>query len=187
MRFAIAAAVLVVAASSAYADAPRTVRGETIHVEGKAPPGTPPKPVKRYRAIAPRYSDYAIEHDTWARAWLLLDIDTRGVVTRVKLLHRPGAELDQIAIDTAMKMRFEPARDAGGMAQETHLVWTIEWPSYGWLIAHEGLATKIPASVQGVTCAGSGAPLNLDEVHPVFRDCTMPDLSKVDALPWLTK
>src|SRR3954447_20790574 len=96
--------VLLALTSVASADAPRTVRGETIHVEGKAPPGTPPRPMKRYRAIAPRYSDYAIEHDTWARAWLLLDIDARGVVTRVKLLHRPGAELDQIAVDTAMKM-----------------------------------------------------------------------------------
>ena len=46
----------------------------------------PPRPVKNYQRIAPAYSDYAIEHDTWARAWLLLDISERGDVTRVKLL-----------------------------------------------------------------------------------------------------
>lgn len=185
MRSALALAVFLAATSAASAETPRTLRGETIHVEGKAPPGTPPRPMKRYRAIAPHYSDYAIEHDTWTRAWLLLDIDTRGVVTRVKLLRRPGADLDQIAIDTALKMRFEPARDAGGAVVESKLLWTIEWPSWGWLIAHEGLATKIPASVQGVSCANSGEPLNLDAVHPVYRDCTLPDLTKVDALPWI--
>lgn len=186
MRVALAACLILVT-SSAFAETPQTVRGETIHVEGKAPPGTPPKPAKKYHAIAPHYSDYAIEHDTWARAWLLLDIDARGVVTRVKLVRRPGADLDQIAIETAMKMRFEPARDALGAPKASRLLWTIEWPSWGWLIAHEGLATKIPASVNGVPCAGSGQPLNLDSVHPVYRDCAMPDVSKIDTLPWQTK
>jgi hypothetical protein len=187
MRLALAVVLVALLPATASAEVPRTVRGETIHVEGKAPPGTPPKPAKKYHAIAPHYSDYAIEHDTWARAWLLLDIDSRGVVTRVKLLRKPGADLEQIAIDTAMRMRFEPARDAGGAPKASHLVWTIEWPSWGWLIAHEGLATKIPASVNGVPCAGSGQPLNLDAVHPVYRDCAQPDLSKIDSTPWITK
>lgn len=187
MRAALVAVAVASLMGSAAAETPRTVPGETIHVEGKAPPGTPPKPVKRYRAIAPQYSDYAIEHDTWTRAWVLLDIDARGVVTRVKLVRKPGADLDKIAIDTAMKMRFEPARDALGAPKRSLLLWTIEWPSYGYLIAHEGIATKIPSRVEKVPCAGSGAPLNLDELHPVYRDCTMPDTSKLDSLPWVTK
>ncbi|HTL38709.1 MAG TPA: energy transducer TonB [Kofleriaceae bacterium] len=187
MKLALAGVLVALLGADARAETPRTVRGETIHVEGKAPPGTPPKPAKRYHAIAPRYSDYAVEHDVWARAWLLLDIDARGAVTRVKLVRKPGADLDQIAIDTAMKMKFEPARDALGAPKASQLLWSIEWPSWGWLIAHEGLATKIPASVNGVPCAGSGQPLNLDAVHPVYRDCTLPDVSKIEALPWQTK
>jgi hypothetical protein len=187
MNRALSAGLVALLSGSALAETPRVVPGETIHVEGKAPPGTAPKPAKKYHAIAPRYSDYAIEHDTWARAWLLLDIDARGVVTRVKLVRRPGADLDQIAVDTAMKMKFEPARDALGAPKASWLLWTIEWPSWGWLIAHEGLATKIPASVNGVPCADSGQPLNLDSVHPVYRECAMPDVSKIDALPWQTK
>src|ERR1041384_8377672 len=126
MRYAFVVALLAISTIAA-AETPRTVRGETIHVEGTAPKGTPPKPAKKYHAIAPRYSDYAIEHDVWARAWLMLDIDARGQVTRVKLVRRPGADLDQIAIETAMKMRFEPARDALGAPVASRLLWTIEW------------------------------------------------------------
>jgi hypothetical protein len=187
MRVLLAIVLVALVCAPALAETPQTVRGETIHVEGKAPPGTPPKPAKRYHAIAPRYSDYAIEHDVWARAWLLLDIDARGVVTRVKLVRRPGADLDQIAIETAMKMKFEPARDVLGAPKVSQLLWTIEWPSWGWLIVHEGLATKIPASVNSVPCANSGRPLDLDSVHPVYRDCSLPDVSKLDAIPWSTK
>jgi hypothetical protein len=186
MKVALVAVLVALLATTVRAETPQNVRGETIHVEGKAPAGTPPKPAKRYHAIAPRYSDYAVEHDVWARAWLLLDIDVHGTVTRVKLVRRPGADLDQIAIETAMKMKFEPARDALG-PKASQLLWSIEWPSWGWLIAEEGLATKIPASVNNVPCAGSGKPLNLDNLHPVYRDCSLPDTSKIDALPWQTK
>src|SRR6185503_12231859 len=63
-------------------ETPRVVRGETIIIRGTAPPAKLPKGKKRYGRIAPQYSDYMMEHDVWAKAWLLLDINERGVVTR---------------------------------------------------------------------------------------------------------
>jgi hypothetical protein len=166
---------------------PRVVRGETIIIHGTAPPKVMPKAKKRYGRIAPAYSDYAIEHDTWAKAWLLLDIDEQGNVARVKLLKRPGADLDQIAIERGFSMKFEPAQDIHGNAMRSQLVTPIEWPSYWWLIAREGIATKIPEYIGKVPCIGSGAA-NLGSIHPALRDCSpAPDLSKLDEFPWIEK
>ena len=187
------AMALVLAASPALAevkprmgDAPVTVRPETIIIHGKAPPKVAPKPKKRYHRIAPPYSDQAIESNVWAKAWVMLDIDTRGTVQRIKLLKRPGYDLDQIAIDRAFAMRFEPAEDANGYATRSQLVVPIEWPSYWWLVELEGVSTGIPAYAHRIRCAGSG-PMALDSIHPTYRDCSQPDLSKVESEPWITR
>ena len=186
MRTALVLAIAMVS-SIAHAEVPVpvTVRGETIVIEDKAPKVVAPQPNKNYQRIAPRYSDIAIERDVWAKAWLVLALDERGTVTRVKLLKRPGYDLDQIAIDQAFKMKFAPAEDAFGRPMRSQLVWEIEWPSYGWMIAMEGLATRIPPGTNSVPCAGSG-PLHMDSVHPVYRDCSVPDLAKAAAVPWIT-
>jgi len=169
-------------------EAPRAVRGETIIVRGTAPPATMPRGKKRYGRIAPPYSDYMMEHDVWAKAWLLLDIDERGTVTRVKLLKKPGYDLDQIAIDRGFSMRFDPAEDANGNPMATQLVTPIEWPAFWWLIAREGLATRVPEYIEKVPCANSGVPMNLGSIHPMYRDCSpAPDLAKLDDYPWITK
>jgi hypothetical protein len=68
----------------------------------------------------------------------------------------------------------------------TQILWPIEWPSYWWLVTTQGLATRIPTSIYGVPCAGSG-PLNLDSAHPVYRDCSYPEFSKLATERWLTK
>jgi hypothetical protein len=177
---------LVATAAAADAPTPQAVRGETTVIEGNAPAAKPPKGIKHHANIAPPYSDYAIENDVWTRAWLVLDIDERGVVTRVKFAKRPGADLDQIAVERALSMRFSPAEDAIGRPMRTQILWPIEWPSYWWLVTTEGLATRIPTSIFGVPCAGSG-PLNLGSAHPVYRDCSVPDFSKLATERWLTK
>jgi hypothetical protein len=187
MRNAVVVAGMLVAVTAHAETKPQTVRGETIVIEGKAPPVKPPKGVKHYANIAPPYSDYAIEHDTWTRAWLVLDIDERGTVQRVKFLKRPGADLDQIAIDRALSMRFSPAEDATGRAIRTQILWPIEWPSYWWLVSTTGFATGIPTAIYGVPCANSGRPLNLDSAHPVYRDCSMPDFSKATSERWISR
>jgi hypothetical protein len=155
---------------------------ETIVIHDPRPK-VEPKPVKHYSRIAPPYSDYAIEHDKWARAWLLLDVDATGTVTRVKFLHHPGADLDAIAIRQGLAMKFEPARNAKGDAVSRKVLWTIEWPAYWWLVMREGVTTGIPDSVNGVPCAGSG-PWHMKSMHPIYRDCSGPDFTHVATEPW---
>ncbi|HEY5923964.1 MAG TPA: hypothetical protein VIV11_19930 [Kofleriaceae bacterium] len=168
-------------------DKPRIVRGETIIVRGKAPPVKMPKGKKRYGRIAPPYSDWMMEHDVWAKAWLLLDIDERGVVTRLKLLKKPGYDLDQIAIDRGFSMRFDPAEDANGNPMATQLITPIEWPAYWWLITREGIATKIPDYIERVPCYGSG-PWKMGSIHKAYRDCSpAPDLATLDQFAWIEK
>jgi hypothetical protein len=172
--------------SSAFADpAPRQVRGETIEIFDHAPPKVLPKPFKNYRQIAAPYSDYAIEHDTWAKAYVLLDINARGDVDRVKLLKHPGAGLDQIAIDFAFGFKFSPAQDDQGHAIGSQLIWPIEWPSYWWLIAREGVSTGLIDSSH-VPCPGSG-PWHMGSVHPTYKDCKTFKLRAVREEPWIEK
>jgi hypothetical protein len=185
MRNVILAVALMT--SPSFADpTPTTVRGETIIMEGHAPPTVLPKPRKHYERIAPLYSDYAIEHDTWAKAWLLLDVDESGKVARMKMLKHPGADLDIYAIDRAFGMAFDPALDANGHAMRTQIVVPIEWPSYWWMITFSGVATKIPPNIAHVPCRGSG-PMHMGSVHPVYRDCSEPDLAKAATEPWITR
>jgi hypothetical protein len=171
----IAIVMVVMLAAPAFAD-------ETIVIHDPRPK-VEPKPVKHYSRIAPPYSDYAIEHDKWARAWLLLDIDASGNVQRVKFLKHPGFELDDIAIRQGLAMKFEPARNAHGDAVSRYVLWTIEWPSYWWLVMREGVTTGIPDSVNNQPCAGSG-PWHVKSFHPVYRDCSGPDFAHAASEPW---
>lgn len=181
MRMLILAAITI--SSSVHADAPRDVRGETIEIHDHAPPKVQAKPVKNYFRIAPHYSDYAIEHDTWAKAFLLLDINAQGRVERVKLLKHPGADLDQIAIDTALGLSFAPAQDDRGNAIGSQIVWPIEWPSYWWLVARTGLATGL-IDMSHVPCRGS-APMHMGSIHPTYRDCETFKLGVLRTEPWI--
>jgi hypothetical protein len=160
----------------------------------------PPRPAVEARATnfsprkTPPYSDEAIERDAWTRAWLLLDIDARGTVTRFKFLKRPGYDLEEIAAREVSRLRFDPARDARGRPQRTWMIWGIEWPSYGWLTTFLGVASGMPPVVgfpprsmaASVPCRGSG-PLHLGSIYPVYRDCSQPDLSRrhFDGQPWI--
>ncbi|MFT3692142.1 MAG: energy transducer TonB [Kofleriaceae bacterium] len=184
--------LFLLVASTAFADpkpASQLVVGrpETIHIQGHAPPTVQPKPKKNYLRIAPPYSDYAIEHDSWGMAYLLLDIDSQGTVERVKLLKHPGYDLDQIAIDTALKLKFTPAQDASGKAIGSQLIWPIEWPSYWWMVDFEGLATRMPLEAMAyVPCRGSG-PMHLGSIHPAYRDCEMFKPEALNTEPWVER
>ena len=169
--------------------------GEVIEIHDSPPPlpsqlSVKPKPLTDPDILAP-YSDEAIERDVWTRAWLLLDIDSAGNVTRVKFLKRPGAGLDSIAMERAFATRFTPARDLANHASRAYVVWKIEWPSWQWMIDRVGVVTRMPrlglwahllrgaVTPRAVPCRGSG-PLNLDSVHPVYRDCSVPDPKRLD-------
>jgi hypothetical protein len=192
--------------------------GEVIKiVDSRLPaPAVMPKPLVDQRPSLP-YSDEAKARDAWARAWMLLEVDERGSVSRLKLLKRPGFGLDQIAIDESFKLKFDPALDKQGRAVRTYIVWTMEWPSWGWLVTGNGIASGKPNDYNGpedhvmnpttgvaaywaiapfmgttpalsrVPCAGSG-PLNLDLQNRAYRDCSPPpDLNNTEALPWITR
>ena len=168
---------------------------EVILIEGAPPtPKTVVHPRKHYLPTgplddtflrpAPEYSDEAKLSDTWAVAWMLLDVDATGKVARVKFLNRPGHDLDKLAVKTAFGLELDPALDDAGKAQRSWVVWPIEWPSYYWLVFKTGLASGIP-DTHHVPCRGSG-PLN-GSLHAVYRDCSDPDLAKARTEPWITR
>jgi carboxypeptidase family protein len=165
-------------------------RGEVIVIHDPLKQPVRAKPLKDPR-ILPPYSDEAILSDTWAKAWLVLDVDETGAVTRVKVLAHPGHDLDAIALSQALKTRFDPARDAHDRPTRSLVVWPIEWPAYWWMHDRLGLVTRMPDKlmdgfdVSHVPCRGSG-PINVGSIHPAYRDCSVPNLSKINsAEPWI--
>jgi len=195
-----------------------TAGGEVIKiVDHKLPtPAVLPKPMTDPQKALP-YSQAAFERDAWAKAWLLLDVDEQGVVTRLKLLKAPGFDLDEIAIEEGFKLRFEPARDAAGNAIRTHIVWSMEWPSWNWIIQEGGTigrnptehedVNQVPHNYRGDLTGANWArptvltfprtldrvpcagsgPLNLDARNRAYRDCSGPGIENADALPWITR
>jgi hypothetical protein len=153
---------------------------DEVDIHDTVPAASPAVIIGSDRLI-PEYSESAVDHDAWTRAWLLLDVDARGVVTRVKLLHKPGYDLDTIAIRTALGLRFKPARNRVGAAVGSVVVWTFEWPSPTYLVKVKGTrVSRLPPQVKGVPCRGNGPS------HARWlRDCTLADVSEALDLPWL--
>ncbi len=196
MRAVLLTSSLVFALSSAAhaEDPPMRGRPEVIVLEEPAPPMVRPK-VKRFHRKLPPYSDRAMLSDAWTRAWMLIEIDERGTVTRLKSLRAPGYDLDDIAIREAFALRFEPARDAYGKPMRVWIIWGFEWPANSWLLATTGLATAMPSDVGfpprpawlHIPCAGDG-PMRLGSiVYKGYRDCSRPDISRLDELAWIPR
>lgn len=168
---------------------------EVIVIRDMVPPKVPPKPVSFSERKAPPYSDAAILQDAWTRAWMVIDISPTGEVMRLKFLKRPGYDLDAIAISEAFRLRFEPARDDSGAAIETWLVWGIEWPANTYLIARGLPRTTMPPMVGlpahpssgGVPCRGSGPWRMSSKLWVGYRDCSMPDLSRMSSERWIAR
>jgi hypothetical protein len=191
-------AVTVVVAVLSLPDRASAAGGEVIVIEGQRPrPHVPPRVKNHDRVATPPYSQTAIERDAWARAWLLLDVDEAGRVTRFKFINRPGHDLEGIAAHKAFSLRFDPARDSANHPIKSWVIWGIEWPSYWWLVAMGQPTTRMPPFIltprgprrldSGVPCRGSG-PLRLDSIHPVYKDCSLPDLKRpFDAEPWINR
>lgn len=185
--------ILISLCMTSFASVASAGGGEVIVIDERpARPAVFPKPKNYSSTKTPPYSDRAIESDAWTRAWLLLEIDRSGAVTRFKFINRPGYDLEGIAAHEVFKLRFTPARDAAGRKVRSWVIWLIEWPSHGWLNARMGITTRMPPIVgfpprsmaSAVRCKGSG-PLSMDSIYPVYRDCSRPDLKKsFDAEPW---
>lgn len=170
------------------------VADEVIVLEHTRPPTVMPQPRDLHVATkAPPYSDRAVLEDAWTRAWLLLDVDERGTVTRLKLLNKPGYDLEDIAIAQGFALSFKPGRDERDRPVRTLLVWPIEWVANSWLLTiGTGMRSRMPAksrltdasSAAYVPCKGSG-PWKMTAVWHGYRDCSRPDLSKVSSAPWI--
>jgi hypothetical protein len=169
-----------------------SVAGEVIIIRDRLESPVPPKATNFVASKAPPYSDRAVLADAWTKAWLLLDLDEQGKLRRFKFLRRPGYDLERIAVSEIRKLRFEPGRDGAGRPVRTWLLWSIEWPSAWWLSQFTGTRSAMPQLVgfppvrqdASVPCAGSG-PWMLSSVHPVYKDCSRPDLTKIGTEPWL--
>jgi hypothetical protein len=165
---------------------------EVIEIEGELAPPVAPVAKNHIESRAPPYSDRAVLSDAWTKAWLLLDVSATGDVTRFKFLRRPGYDLEDIAASEAFRLKFEPARDGSGNPVSSLVVWEIEWPSSWWLVQFTGTSSKMPELVgfpprrqdDYVPCRGSG-PLSLGSIHPVYKDCSKPDLSKAAKEAWV--
>jgi hypothetical protein len=168
--------------------------GEVIVIRDYVNPPVMPKAKNFIPTKAPPYSSRAILSDAWTKAHILLDVSEQGKVRRIKWLQRPGWDLEQIAKSEVFKLEFEPARDARGKPIAVYIAWTIEWPSAWWLSKFVGTRGTIPREVgfpprpkwHYVPCKGSG-PMNLGSLHPTYRDCSKPDLSKAQTEKWVDR
>ena len=165
--------------------------GEVIVVREHLQPPVLPKAKNFIATKAPPYSSRAILSDAWTKAHMLLHVTANGDVVRIKWLQKPGWDLEQIAKAEVFKLKFDPARDASGKAIDVYVVWSIEWPSAWWLEKMVGTRSGLPKPTgfppqpkwHYVPCKGSG-PMNLGSIHPTYRDCSQPDLTKVQHAKW---
>jgi Carboxypeptidase regulatory-like domain len=154
---------------------------EVVEMHEVVPPAVQPKPITSpSRVLA--YSDAAMDHDTWTRTWLLLDVTATGTVKRIKTLDRAGYDLDRIAERAAFEVKFEPARDRSRRAIPALVLWSFEWPAYWWMRHHdESDMRRIPADASAIPCRGSGP------THSVYRDCRAPSVANAISKPWIER
>ncbi len=154
--------------------------GEAIELREAIAPAVMPKPV--HRPTIPAYSSAATDHNAWLRAWLLLDVSTSGVVTRVKLLDRPGYDLDAIAVRAAFELTFEPGRDRANRPVRAQVVWSLDWPPYWWLTRFaNGNLTTMPDEAWSLPCRYDGG------MWTYLRACTAPTIANAAQAPWLER
>jgi hypothetical protein len=181
-------------------DSKLEIGGEVIEVQGNREPLRYARVVSDPLAIPP-YSDAAVLGDVWVRAWLMLDVDEHGVVNRARFLKRPGHDLDDIAVKHVFGVRFDPARDPEGRPARSYVVVPLEWPAKSWLQMHSAGSRRrdsLPAAIQrdsrGMVfdiyppCAGTRSSIRGESSMTVMRDCSTPNLAKIDASePWYAR
>jgi hypothetical protein len=152
--------------------------GSVIELHEVLPPAVAAK-AHEHTDVILDYSDDATDADTWARAWLLLDVGETGAVSQVKLLNDPGHALAPIAIKAALALKFDPARDRANRPIRSTVLWTYEWPAYWWLRENHYSMSRLPLETVTLPCNGR------DSKFVRHRDCTPPDLAKIVTAPWL--
>lgn len=153
---------------------------ETIAVKDVVPPAKLAKPLSD-PTIIPEYTTALMDDNAWARAWLLLDVDTSGTVARIKLLSAPGHDLDKIAIRDGFKLTFEPARDRSDKPIRSQVLWLYEWPSFWWMTENNYARRRMPREAFRVPCRGSGP------TRDVYRDCSPANLGAAITERWIDR
>jgi len=153
---------------------------EAIEIHETVAPAVMPRPLSSTSSI-PEYSDAAKQRGPWTRAHLLLDVDDRGLVARLKLLGKPGYDLDRIATRDAFKLRFEPARDRVGRPISAMVLWSYEWPSFWWITEQKLPVDRLPSEALKIPCKGAGGTLRY------YRDCSTADLTRDAVEPWIER
>lgn len=151
--------------------------GEAIQIHEALPPAVPAKYASDEWRILD-YSKAADDANRWARAWLLLNVSDTGQVVRVKLINKPGMDLDAIAIKGAWGLKFEPARDRQNHKIQSYVLWTFEWPASWWLANAKQMDGFMPPSVILIDC---GKNLR------VQRECSKPNIVNSLKLPWVER
>ncbi|HEV7555714.1 MAG TPA: hypothetical protein VGO00_09685 [Kofleriaceae bacterium] len=181
--------------SIVYTEAEATVTGqvaiprsdgdtEIVEIHDTMAPKVLPVP-KADQWLIPDYSATAIDKDVWTRAWLLLDVDAAGNVARVKLLKKPGFDLEDIAVKRGLALTFAPARDYANRPVRSLVMWVFEWPQYSWLRGRHAWDRgasrfdRVPPEAGRISCRGSGPP------QDVMRDCAIPTPRAMFDAPWL--
>lgn len=152
---------------------------EAIEIHEAIAPAIVPQPLSDASVIPP-YSDAAIEHNVWARAWLMVDVQPTGRVARVKLLGTPPDGLDAIAVAQALKLEFKPARDRSNQPIAAMVVWMFEWPSFSWVNRSGWRQHRLSSAILDIPCRGSGPSKRF------MRDCSGPDMTRYASAPWIT-
>lgn len=153
---------------------------EMIEVKDVEPPAKLAKALSD-PTIIPEYTEAAMDSNQWARAWLLLDIDTHGVVARIKLLDAPGDDLDAIAVRDGFKLKFEPARDRGDKPMRTQVLWVFEWPAFWWMQERHYQRRRMPREAYQTPCRGTGP------TRDVYRNCSRANLAAAITAPWIDR
>jgi hypothetical protein len=151
---------------------------ETVEMHETLPPAVQPKPLSS-PLFVPDYSKLAQDKNKWARAWVLVEVNVNGEVTRVNLLDKPGFDLDKIAVREAFKLKFEPARDRANHKVPAMVVWTYEWPPYEWMV-EQMKPHQLPDIVGLVPCKPDGR-------SSVIRNCAKPTMANALTEPWFTR
>ncbi|MEO8705009.1 MAG: carboxypeptidase-like regulatory domain-containing protein [Kofleriaceae bacterium] len=151
---------------------------EAIEIRETLPPAVQPKALTP-ASYVPEYSETAEDKNSWTRAWLMLDISATGKVMRVKLLNKPGLDLDTTAIRESFKLKFEPARDRSKRAIPAMVLWTFEWPAYWWMLDHKKHeVARLASDIALVPCRGT-------QPSRAHRDCSKPDIAKAVSEAWI--
>jgi hypothetical protein len=149
---------------------------EAIVLREAERPTTLAKPLSDPLAI-PDYTDALRDKNVWVRAWLLLEVNETGSVSRVKLLNPPGYDLDAIAIRDAFKLKFEPARNRVDKPMSSMVVWKFEWPTAGSLPRNKW--SELPCRQR--------ADDKWYAMNKPYRDCSRPNMAGVVTTPWIDR